>query len=123
MNHKELSRPISNELEGSADDEVKKLALLVAGEEGISREEVEAELKRVANKSKFGKPRGSVEIIAVVGLIVNLAHLAFLLAETDKTLEQLGAELQKKAESATKIAKERRDNVVKLIVANLPWLK
>lgn len=103
MDYEELSRIIAKELGGNVPAEVEA-------------------------KLRLGKPRTSwvdvVFVAATVGdFLVRAAELAIRIAETEKTPEQLIAALQAKTASATKIAKEKRDKIIKRIVELLTGSK
>ena len=93
LDYKELSRLVAKDLGGNVPAEVEA-------------------------KLSLGKAYGFGGIVTVAGFVVSLAQLAIQIAETKKTSELVAA-LQAKTESAAKIDKAKREEIIDLIVDQL----
>lgn len=91
-----------------------ELARVIAAEMGGSvPAEVDGELRREKARS-LGQ--FVIDAATVGGFIVQVVQLAIQINETQKTATQLILELEAKAASAIKIAKETRSKVIKRVV-------
>jgi hypothetical protein len=98
MDYEELSRLVAKDLGGNLPSEVE-------------------------DELELGEPKGFRDVVIVTvtlgAFLVSLAQLSIQIAETNKTPEELVAALEAKTESIGKIAKEKRDQIIKGIVIRL----